>query len=316
MNKDNKMRKIKSFFSFLTVFLILSLVVLPASAYDFDDIPEGIYQIDAKLSCYVNAMGGVEFGAPLLVSCRLDVLSDGSKTITLFFTKRQVTIYGITCDTFIDVSPAYVTENNGVESGTLGYYDADGTLITDGVNYTLSDDTAENSRQEQVHYVDSLTFPIDYESDTYSLTLFVNSNVMGTQFTADGYAATLTVDWSSVSEEFTGPSANSSEEGSALGNGNGDDSSADGSFSDETTDNVESMDGLNIHHADSDSSTENDTGDSSLSNASSSYSSYLAFFKEPLLLSVATIATALIAFGVVLVLLGRRKKVNDKSKNQ
>ena len=62
--------------------------------------------------------------------------------------------------------------------------------------------------------------------------------------------------------------------------------------------------------------TENDTGDSSLSNASSSYSSYLAFFKEPLLLSVATIATALIVFGVVLVLLGRRKKVNDKSKNQ
>ena len=38
-----------------------------------------------------------------------------------------------------------------------------------------------------MHYVDSITFPIEEKADTYELTLFINSNVMGTQFTKDKY---------------------------------------------------------------------------------------------------------------------------------
>ena len=184
------MSKLKQIFAAFTAMIMLCLGSVTASAYEYSDIPEGTYQIKTELSCYVNAMGGVEFGAPLLTSSQVEVASDGSKTMTLYFTKSSVTIYSITCDTFIDVSPSYVTETNGIKSGTLGYYNADGVLVTDNVTYTLSEDTAENAQKEQVHYVDSVTFPIEYESDTYKLSLFVNSNVMGTQFTADGYAAT------------------------------------------------------------------------------------------------------------------------------
>ena len=76
------------------------------------------------------------------------------KTITLFLTKSSVTIYGVTCDTFVDVSPSYVTETNGVKSGTIGFYDETGFLNTQDVEYTLSSDTAQNARASQ-----SITFP-------------------------------------------------------------------------------------------------------------------------------------------------------------
>lgn len=157
------MRKMKQFFAAFTALVMICIGSVTASAYGYDDLPEGTYQIKTELSCYVNAMGGVEFGAPLLTSASVEVSADGSKTMTLYFTKSQVTIYSITCDTFIDVSPSYITETNGIKSGTLGYYNAEGTLITDSVIYTLSDDTAENAQKEKVHYVDSVTFPIEHK---------------------------------------------------------------------------------------------------------------------------------------------------------
>lgn len=54
----------------------------------------------------------------------------------------------------------------------------------------------------EVHYVSSMTFPIDSTKDTYELTLYVNSNVMGVQFGAGSSSnpATLTVDWSTAEE--------------------------------------------------------------------------------------------------------------------
>lgn len=167
--------------------------------------------VNASLSCYIHAMGGVEFGAPLLSGAQVEVEPDGSKTMTLFFTKSSVTIYGVTCDTFIDLSPSFVTDTNGVPSGTLGFYEADGTLNTADVTYTLSTDTAQNPQQEQVHYVTSLTFPIREEQETYQLSLFVNSNVMGCQLgdgsgsgssntpgVATKHTAKLTIDWESA----------------------------------------------------------------------------------------------------------------------
>lgn len=210
----------------ISALLILCLSSVNTLAYSYNDLPKGTHQIKTELSCYVNAMGGVEFGAPLLTSSVVNVASDGSKTLTLYFTKSQVTIYSITCDTFIDVAPSYVTDTNGVKSGTLGYYNANGALVTDKVTYTLSDDTAENAQKEQIHYVDSITFPIEFESNNYDLTLYINSNVMGCQF-GDGsgtgssnqpgvstsYKATLTIDWDSaekiaVADETSSQSAN------------------------------------------------------------------------------------------------------------
>lgn len=224
---------LKRFFVCALSFILLCFGVVTASAAGYDELTEGTYYIDSSLSCYINAMGGVEFGAPLLESSQIEVGSDGSKTMTLFFTKSSVTIYSVTCDTFIDVSPSYVTETNGIKSGTLGFYDKNGVLNTEDIEYTLSEDTAQNAQKERVHYVASVSFPVEHESETYNLSLFVNSNVMGTQFTMDGYPAVLTVDWSSVSIEKIDKEDESKE-------------TDQGSEPSVNTGNVETKDGLNI----------------------------------------------------------------------
>ena len=225
------MKKTKPTHWLIAVILLLPfLLSFHARAAGASVLPPGTYPLSASLSCYVNAMGGVEFGASLLTDARLTVTEDGSETITLHFTKSSVTIYSVTCDTFIDASPSYVTEDRGVKSGVIGYYDKDGVLRTEDVAYTLSEDTALNAAGESVHYVDSVTFPVDSRRETYALTLYINSNVMGVQFTqpnaaatAATHPATLTVDWSSVgsgaaptsaekSTEATTPAANGKEE--------------------------------------------------------------------------------------------------------
>ncbi len=287
-----QMGKLKQILTAFTAMIVLCLGAVPASAYGYSDLPAGTYSIETKLSCYVNAMGGVEFGAPLLVSSRITVTEDGSKTMTLYFTKSSVTIYSITCDTFIDVSPTYVTETNGIKSGTLGYYTADGTLVTEDMTYTLSKDTAENAQKEPAHYVDSVTFPIRYESNTYLLALFVNSNVMGTQFTADGYAATLTVDWSSAAAEDA-PQTDSTD--ARL-------EPTDGDAASSRTD-VNSEDGLHIYPADAHTEEEPTAGNRAETNGT-----YIAYFKEPLLIAVGIVAGGMILAGVVLVVSGRKEE--------
>lgn len=293
------MKKLKHLFATFTALVIICIGSITASASGFDSLPKGTHQIKAELSCYVNAMGGVEFGAPLLSSATVEVAANGRKTLTLHFTKSRVTIYGITCDTFIDVSPSYVTETNGIKSGTLGFYNSDGTLVTDSVTYTLSNGTAENSQKEQVHYVDSVSFPVDFKSDTYNLTLFVNSNVMGTQFTKDGYAAVLTVDWSSVSaqksenEKITGSKTESKKDTEPTAN----------SVTKQTTapKNTESKNGLNIYQA--------EKSNSSVSNSEqSATNAYIAHFKEPILLAVGIAAAVLILGGTVLVIVGKKER--------
>lgn len=283
-----QMGKLKQILTTFTAMVVLCLGSVTASAYGYSDLPAGTYSIEARLSCYVNAMGGVEFGAPLLVSSQVQVASDGSKTMTLHFTKSSVTIYSITCDTFIDVSPSYVTETNGIKSGTLGYYTADGTLVTEDMTYTLSEDTAENAQKEPVHYVDSVTFPLRYESDTYKLSLFVNSNVMGTQFTADGYAATLTVDWSSAAAAGS-PKTEPADAKAEPADGEAASSRAD----------VNSQDGLHIYPADAQPA----AGDPTEAGGT-----YIAHFKEPLLIAVGIVAGGMILVGIILVVSGRKEE--------
>ena len=286
------MAKRKRFFAVFAALALLCFGAVTASAYGYGDIPAGTYPIKASLSCYVNAMGGVEFGAPLLVSAQVNVAADGAKTMTLHFTKSSVTIYGITCDTFIDISPSYVTETNGIKSGTLGYYEADGTLITKDMAYTLSEDTAENAQKEQVHYVSSVTFPIRRESSTYGLSLFVNSNVMGTQFTADGHPATLTVDWASVSADDP-PKTDSTAASTAP---------ADKPAAPDDA-GTESKDGLTIYPAGTDKQTE-----STQEPAAQTAGTYIAHFNVPLLIAVCLVAGVMIAAGAVLVAAGKKEK--------
>lgn len=285
------MKKTKQLFAIFTALVMICIGSITASALSYDDLSEGTYQIHAELSCYVNAMGGVEFGAPLLTSASVEVSADGRKSMTLYFTKSQVTIYSISCDTFMDASPSYITETNGIQSGTIGYYNAEGALITDSVTYTLSDDTAENAQKEQVHYVDSVTFPIEYESDTYSLTLFVNSNVMGTQFTKDGYAATLSVDWSSLSADGFTDSQDPA-----------DSKAPPATEASSNMPSAENKNGLNIYPADEDATENTESAKTTVAG------SYVAYFREPLLIVAAVVAGSMIVIGAILIVFSRKEK--------
>lgn len=314
--------------------IILALIMaafpaLTANAADVNSLGKGSYAISASLSCYVNAMGGVEFGAPLLTNTTLIVDGSGNKSLKMEFTKSSVTIYSITCDTFVDANPTSQGSERGVKSGTIGYYDKNGKLQTDGVTHTLSDDTALNSRDEAVHYVDSVTFPLDRISNTYSLTLYINSNVMGVQFcnendaaTEATYPATLTVDWNSISVSGSGNSQSGNSSGSGggqststqnSGSGNsssgqnqssagGQESESQTNFSGETTtaaanENVSEMDGLNIHYAATSGGAD---GESDVP--------FYVYLNTPALIGLAVFGGVLTAGGIILIAISKKRK--------
>lgn len=297
------MKKISRIISSVLLCVILTIIcIFNTSALEAENLSEGTYSMDASLSCYVNAMGGVEFGIPLLTDSSIKVDADGSKTVTLNFTKSSVTIYNITCDTFIDIAPSSEDSKDGVKNGTLGYYDDNGKLQTDSVKYTLSDDTALNSKNEEVHYVSSISFPIESVKDTYELTLYINSNVMGVQFgTGESSSpATLTVDWSSLKSGNT--SAEPKEQYETL--------PKETKQSQVTTevvvevkkdDNTVEKDGLNIHYA-------NGEGE----NTEKTNVRYTAHLNMPILWIMLAIAAAFIIAGIVLVISSkyRRKQEN------
>lgn len=175
----------------IMAFLIIAIAVLGMQitvyAQEISDYSEGTHKLNATLSCYVNAMGGVEFGEPLLQDAEVTI-KDGEAKLTLYFDKSEVEIYTVVCDTFLDASKI------------TGYYDKDGNLQTENVALTLSEEKVLNDAGEETSYMTSMIFPLDQIADTYELALYVNSNVMGSQFGTGDYQATLTVDWSGVPE--------------------------------------------------------------------------------------------------------------------
>lgn len=194
--------------------------------------------VDATLSCYVSAMGGVEFGTPIYKSTTIKKRADGTVKATLNFGTGTGNIYGVEFNEFVDPSDS-----------TPGYYDADGNVIN--AEYTVSsdddvaygpsanvnvfngkyyqkvsdesdysdDDYIYNGYHYQlytdtstgVNYVTSMTFPVSEETSEYNLWIYINSNVMGVQF-CDGsgtsssnhpneatpYVGKLTIDWDSL----------------------------------------------------------------------------------------------------------------------
>ncbi len=173
-----------------------------------------VYELDASLSAYVNAMGGIEFGNGIFTGATITELSGNRYSLSMSVQKSSVTIYGITCDTFIDAAGTNSTADKGVPAGTIGYYDADGTLVTDGISYTLSaendlvnaPDPEDGSNYTKVRYVTGITMILENVGALESLkelklTLYINSQVMGMQFCeandqADGttYSAKLVID--------------------------------------------------------------------------------------------------------------------------
>lgn len=115
---------------------------------------------------------------------------------------------------------------------------------------------------------------------------------MGTQFTADGYAAVLTVDWSTVS---AGDLPETDHTGAET------DPSGRETTSDSADAEVETKDGLNIYPADADEK-------STEAAQTEAVGTYIAHFKEPLLITVGVAAGVMILVGAVLVVSGRKEK--------
>lgn len=160
----------------------------------------GNYTVDATLSCYVNAMGGVEFsdGYGLLTSTTVTVDEDGTATATINLgTTSGLSVYGVPCTAFIGTNEA------------PGYY-KDGAVTKENVTYTTSTDTVANASSE-VNYITSITLPVDTATSEYTLWLYLDSNVMGCQLgdgsgtgasnnpgVATKHTAKFTIDWESA----------------------------------------------------------------------------------------------------------------------
>ena len=189
-------------------FALSILVCLYAVSFAFAaEVPAaGEYRIAAALTCYVDAMGGQEFGAGRIKDANVKISADGSATMTLVFQRTFVDIYSIKCYTGVDATNSHP-----------GYYDKDGVLHKDA-EYTLSEDTIrlnlapaghmESDMISDVHDVSTMTFPVALYDEEVLLYLYINSQIMGVQF-CDGsgtngsanpdlptpYQAVLTLDW-------------------------------------------------------------------------------------------------------------------------
>lgn len=294
------MRKMGKFISSAVLCVILTIIFsFNTFALETENLSEGTYSVDATLSCYVNAMGGIEFGAPLLTGSTIKVDANGKKTMTLNFMKSSVTIYNITCDTFIDQSPTTEDSKGGIKNGTIGIYDDNGNLQTDSVEYTLSDDTALNSKSEEVHYVTSISFPIERLKDTYELTVYVNSNVMGVQFGtggSDGYPATLTVDRNRLKAE----NADTEQYETLPKETKAVQATTEVVVEDKKSDTVVEKNGLNIHYANGENESADKTNES-----------YTAYLNMPLLWLMTAIAAVIIIAGIVLIISSKSKRKRD-----
>ena len=232
---------------------------MTVQAAGHEGLSPGTYYVDAKFFAYVNAMGGQQFGRPMLrdenesdAPSSADALKDaesydtdkakivvdanGNAEMTLFFKRSAVVIYGVEAFTFIDPNPEYDGKPRpdgstpdpsarGVKDGTIGIYDASGSsgdggsLITGGVKYTTASSTAPNPQGNQVNYVNSITFPLPYAGDTYYLALYINSQVMGVEFCNKNDLATSMTYQSWVELDWSTAST-SQPEGSSTGGGN------------------------------------------------------------------------------------------------
>lgn len=199
--------------SLLSMVLVLAMVLSMATvAFAAETTLEAgkNYTVDAKLSCYVNAMGGVEFsdGYGLLKSTTVSVDENGDAYLTMNLgTTSGLAIYGVVCTAFIGTDEA------------PGYY-ADGAVTKENVTYTVSENTVANAKG-QVNYIDSITMPVDSSVNEYTLWIYLDSNVMGCQLgdgsgtggsntpgVATKHTAKLTIDWDTLA---AGPAETSNQ---------------------------------------------------------------------------------------------------------
>ncbi|MCC8016465.1 MAG: hypothetical protein LIO43_03635 [Clostridiales bacterium] len=150
---------------------VVMIVSTSITAFAADNpLEEGTYNVKSTLSCYVSAMGGVEFsdGYGLLKNTTVTVDENGNTSATLNLGLTSgLSIFGVACTAFIGTDEA------------PGYYDAEGNKQY-ATSYTVSEEKAANSKGE-VNYITSLTFPVNQKTSEYTMWLYLDSNVMGCQ---------------------------------------------------------------------------------------------------------------------------------------
>lgn len=166
----------------------------------------------AMLDCYVDAMGGQQFGHAVFKGISFKN-NNGNIEATLKLGSGVGVIYSIPFMAYIEPSIKSLTDET---YSTPKYYDANGNL--QDATYTIS--TADfgirnvlpiTQKVEKVYVTDSMTIPVSKDKSEYNLWIYINSNVMGVQF-CDGkgsgssqqpnvqtsYVGKLTIDWDKV----------------------------------------------------------------------------------------------------------------------
>ena len=103
--KSSPMGKILSWVLALAVMMSMTAVTV----FTATPTEAGNYNVDATLSCYVNAMGGVEFsdGYGLMTGTTVEIAEDGNAKATINLgTTSGLSIYGVACTAFIGTDEA------------------------------------------------------------------------------------------------------------------------------------------------------------------------------------------------------------------
>lgn len=201
MKPQTKLSKAMTFI--LLAMLLFAATALAACSSETPDDTAGdsgepvITQYDADIdaSITMGAMGKIDFGSSLVETSYMTA-ENGQYSLTVIFKVGELTVGSITRNIFVDDAPEDAKTENGITDGTIGVYKADGTLVTDGVRKTYSsgDDYESTASGKNVYYVKSATLPVDALRESYDITLYVNSSIMGAQFSNATYKATLNLD--------------------------------------------------------------------------------------------------------------------------
>lgn len=173
----------------------------------------------AMLDCYVDAMGGQQFGHAVFKGVSFKN-NNGTIEATLKLGGGVGVIFSIPFIAYIEPSIKSISDDT---YSTPKYYDTDGSLkdatyttsTTDfGVRNNLNSSGTADSTVSKSYAVSSMTFPVSKDKSEYNLWIYINSNVMGVQF-CDGsgtsssnhpneatkYVGKLVIDWDKVSVE-------------------------------------------------------------------------------------------------------------------
>lgn len=190
----------KKFLAFATVAALavsmFGTTAMAAETNEFEGVAAGSYEVEASLSCYMNAMGGADLGAELIKEAALVVDEDGDAAIKLTFNPDATW-----STAYFTGQPAYVSSTGDTQcwNGTA-WVDA---ITTAGPTIQVS---GMGGATSDVATVAAMTFPVTEASETYNLAM----NVAGTQFggankavLSNGSAceATLTVEWEEATLE-------------------------------------------------------------------------------------------------------------------